>query len=100
MLPVGVPVGTPGAAVLTTDLESKFAVGLGLEFAGGGTVDGSCVCGAELAMDEASVALKVGGTVDDAPELIAVGAAAVAAGRRIAPMNINAPRFRLHPMRQ
>jgi len=52
--------------------------------------------GAELDMDEASVALKL---ADDAG-LVAVEAAGVAAGMRIASTYIGVPQVRLHSMSQ
>jgi len=46
------------------------------------------------------VALKVGDAIGDGVELIAAEAAGVAAGMRIASINIEAPRFHLHTTRQ
>lgn len=51
-------------------------------------------------MDEASVALKVGDVIDEGAGLVGVGAAGVAAGMRVAPTYMEAPRFLLHSMRQ
>lgn len=51
-------------------------------------------------MEEASVALKLGDVIGEEVELTAAGTAVTAAGMRIASINIEAPRFHLHTMRQ
>jgi hypothetical protein len=56
--------------------------------------------GDELAIDEARVALKLGGKGDPARALASAGAAGNAAGMRMASTCIGAPRDLMHSMRQ
>jgi hypothetical protein len=55
-----------------------------------------------LAIDEATMALKLGDAIgkEKEVELTAAETAGVVAGMRIASINIEAPHFHVHPMRQ
>lgn len=90
-------------AVLELDLELMFVSALETNPAPDSMPDFalvfSSVCsGVALDMDEASVALKLGGADDGG--LAAAEAVCVAAGMRIASTYIGVPRVRLHSMRQ
>lgn len=102
-LRVGLELAPRLGAVLELDLESMFVSGLETDPAPDSMPDfaqvfASVCSGAALDMDEASVALKLGGADDGG--LAAAEAVCAAAGMRIASTYIGAPRVRLHSMRQ